>query len=123
MTQKHSLNFDELRLSNIARLPAFGHAENGKDWSIAEWTNAMCGEAGEAANVAKKILRGDDLSFGKAGPALAKEALAKELADTVIYADLCALRLGIDLGEVVRKKFNEVTDRLNSKGIDCSVYL
>jgi NTP pyrophosphatase (non-canonical NTP hydrolase) len=77
------------------------------DWSVAEWTNAMAGECGEACNFAKKMLRGDkDIDV---------EDLAKELADVVCYADLVASKLGIDLGEWVVKKFNEVSDRRGSK--------
>ena len=42
-----------------------------------------------------------------------QDRLALELADVVIYADLLAERLGIDLGAAVRTKFNEVSDRRN----------
>lgn len=37
-------------------------------------------------------------------------AFADELADVIIYADLIAARLGIDLGDAVRRKFNEVSE-------------
>lgn len=33
--------------------PGFPHDPGG--WSGADWSNAMCGEAGEAANVVKKL--------------------------------------------------------------------
>ncbi len=38
-------------------------------------------------------------------------AIAEEVADTVIYADLLAARLGIALEEAVIAKFNEVSIR------------
>jgi len=119
-TEMVGLTFRRLNAANLKRVSAFLHSPDLSDWSIAEWTNALCGEAGEAANIAKKILRKDG---GDANFTALKDALAKELADTVIYADLCASRLGIDLGQAVRQKFNEVTDRLKTQGIDCKVYL
>lgn len=41
-------------------------------------------------------------------------AIADEIADTVIYADLLAARRGIDLGNAVITKFNTVSKRANS---------
>jgi len=75
------------------------------EWSIADWSNALAGEVGELCNVVKKIRRGDEIDVKDAG---------KELADIVIYADLLASRLGLDLGDCVRDKFNEVSDRVHS---------
>lgn len=37
--------------------------------------------------------------------------VGKELADVVIYADLWAQHLGLDLEELIRNKFNEVSVR------------
>jgi len=68
----------------------------------------MAGECGEACNVVKKIDRdgwSEDLQL----------KLAKELADVVTYADLLAARFGIDLGQAVAMKFNEVSERVNSE--------
>lgn len=88
------------------------------DWSVAEWTNALAGEAGEASNVAKKLLRFDQNLKGPNGysnngddRAAIVEALGKELADVVIYADLVARRIGIDLGALVAAKFNETSEK------------
>lgn len=116
------LTFDALRAANLARLPLFKNARgepahtepDGSDWPLDAWTNATAGEAGEAANVAKKIRRGD--YAGDEG----KKALAEELADIVCYADLTAKQLGIDLGQAVIDKFNKVSDRI---GGDERVYL
>ena len=104
-----SLCFEELRAANDsrARHPRFDDASG--NWSLAEWTNAMCGEAGEAANIAKKIRRGDK----QHPPEFYREGLAKELADVVIYADLVARAMGVRLEEAVRSKFNEVSERWN----------
>lgn len=40
--------------------------------------------------------------------------IADELADLVIYADLLAERLEIDLGAAVVRKFNKVSERVGS---------
>lgn len=76
-----------------------------KDWTVLEWGGAMCGEAGEASNVAKKIRRGlpEDLTDD------IQVKLADELADTICYAMLLASHQGIDIEQACRKKFNEVS--------------
>lgn len=86
----------------------------GKQWSILEWAGAMCGEAGEAANAAKKIRRHDlEMIQGRSTnfPLLDRqklcEKLAQELADTVLYAVLVAEKEGIDLEAAVIKYFNQ----------------
>ena len=75
------------------------------EWSIADWSNALAGETGELCNVIKKMRRGDNIDVSEAG---------KELADVVIYADLLATKLGLNLSDCVRQKFNEVSDRVQS---------
>lgn len=101
-----SLNFSELSHANVARLKEFpGHHD---DWNLAEWGNAIAGETGELCNVLKKIARRapndpptEDL----------RRMAGKELGDVITYADLIAHKLGLDLGEEVRAKFNEVSSR------------
>lgn len=111
-----NLTFDALRQANLMRLPEFknrkgelAHSKpDGSDWPLDAWTNALSGEAGEAANIAKKVRRGD-LSLEEARP-----MLAKELADVLIYADLTALQLGIGLDELLMEKFNETSRTIGS---------
>jgi NTP pyrophosphatase (non-canonical NTP hydrolase) len=80
-------------------------------WSPSEWTNAICGELGEAANLTKKILRHDQGIRGNVKPedqdrdALRLRAI-DEIADVIIYADLAIQALGGDTASVVRDKFN-----------------
>lgn len=105
------LDFDTLRETNVRRCESAFHKLD--EWSGTDWSNAMAGEVGEACNITKKIRRGDypdDYAYMDA-----VRELAKEIADVVIYADLLAARFGIDLGEAVRRKFNEVSDRRHSK--------
>jgi NTP pyrophosphatase (non-canonical NTP hydrolase) len=109
-----SLTFDALRRANAARLPMFKNARgepahsqpDGSDWSLGEWCNAVLGELGEAANIIKKVHRGD-LTLDEARP-----ALGKEFADVVTYLDILAMRAGVDLGKATRAKWNEVSIRV-----------
>ena len=105
---KDPLTFQRLRETNVRRCrEAFKRCLS--DWSLAEWSNAMAGECGEACNLTKKMLRGD-----KGGKRDIKE-LGKEIADVVVYADLLAAAAGIDLEKAIIEKFNEVSDRKKSK--------
>lgn len=112
------LTFNVLRLANYHRLPTFRNAKgeishpttdgHNNNWSLTDWTTAVAGELGEAANIIKKIRRGD-MTLDEARP-----ALAKELADTQTYLDLLAMAANIDLGQATIEKFNEVSARVNS---------
>lgn len=100
------LTFAQLRDVNVNRCEDAFFPLESKDgpW----WGNAMAGECGEACNIIKKMDRDGET------PEL-HEALAKELADLVTYADLLAARYGIDLGRAVAVKFNEVSKRRGSQ--------
>lgn len=106
------LNFDRLRDANVRRLSRW-HDPASEPWTGADWSNAMCGEAGEAANVVKKLRRHETRTSPQGDPpALTLRAmLADELADVVTYADLLAHFYGIDLGDAVADKFNRVSAR------------
>jgi len=109
-----NLSFAALRAANIARLPLFknkhgqpAHSEpDGSDWSPAQWLQAVVGELGEYANLAKKYDRGD-LSQTE----FYREA-CDELADVQCYLDILAFQLGIDLGAATLSKWNRVSERV-----------
>ena len=111
-----NLSFNVLREANRARLPQFKNARgeiahsqaDGSDWALSAWSNAVLGELGEAANIIKKIERGD-FSLEEARP-----GLAKELSDAVTYLDILAARSGINLGQAIIDKFNEISRRVGS---------
>lgn len=111
------LTFNTLRRGGIARLPEFKNAQglpahtiaDGSDWSANDWMTAVCGELGEAANILKKVRRGD-LTQEEA-----RKHLRQELADTVIYLDLLAARVGINLGEAVMDTFNTKSVQVGSR--------
>lgn len=112
-----SLTFGRLAKTNWTRCVKW-HSPQG--WSVAEWTNAMAGEAGEACNISKKLLRLAH-RIEKRNPELGESELigrlGEELADVVIYADLCAQRVGLDLGHEIVKKFNATSREFNFKEI------
>lgn len=118
MTAKQmGLTFTEFSTTNVERCKAaFDHELS--DWSLLEWAGAMAGEAGEAANIAKKIKRIDE-RIRKRGTTheleVERAKLVKkfitELADTVTYADLACSAAGGKLGKAVRQKFNQVSKK------------
>lgn len=111
-----SLTFQELRKANLKRLPQFRNSKgdfaheksDGSDWSLNDWMTAVTGEVGEAANILKKVRRGD-LDINEA-----RYSLKKEFADILIYLDIIAFQAGIELEEAVVEKFNEVSDRVGA---------
>lgn len=111
-----SLTFTTLRLANLERLPLFKncHGEpahthiHGRDWTRADWLEAVTGELGEYANKSKKERRGD------ISPEEFYREARKELADVAIYLDILAFQIGFDLGEAIRDKFNEVSKRVGA---------
>jgi NTP pyrophosphatase (non-canonical NTP hydrolase) len=113
----NSLLLGALRGANIARLPEFRNAKgelahpegDGSGWKLSAWNNAVMGELGEAANIIKKIERGD-FTLDEA-----RYALSKEFADVLTYLDILAFRCGIDLSLATRDKFNEVSERVGSR--------
>ncbi|MCE9618451.1 MAG: hypothetical protein K8R92_00900 [Planctomycetes bacterium] len=109
-----SLSFNALRSVNVERAMRW-HPGGLEDWSVNDWLLAFGGEAGEALNAGKKHRRilSSIQQHGNvpAGLQDAEEKIMEELADAVIYADLCAARLGKSLGEAVVKKFNAISVR------------
>lgn len=118
----NQMKFADLRQANLLRLPQFknalgepAHSEpDGSDWSPADWMVAVVGELGEAANLMKKLRRGD---FGPVGEPMHDKImveLRKEFADVLTYMDIMAAQFGVDLGQAVMDKFNEVSVRVGS---------
>lgn len=106
------LCFNELRKQNVARCEDVFHPLHS--WSLGDWGVALAGEVGEACNIIKKLRRGEGEQT-RLEVADFQAALAKEFADIAIYLDLLAARAGVDLGEAVRAKFNEVSAKRGSK--------
>lgn len=82
-------------------------------WSTSDWMVAVLGEAGEAANIVKKLNRvRDGVPGNKETAQQLKEMLADEIADTFVYLDLLAQSLDLDMETLVRSKFNKVSKRI-----------
>lgn len=112
-----NLTFAALRKANLQRLPEFKNARgepahtepDGSDWCLAQWMNALTGEVGEAANIIKKIDRGD-MSLDEA-----RKMLADELADIQTYLDIVAYQAGVDLCAATIEKWNRVSERVGAR--------
>lgn len=110
----YRLTFDDLIAANLSRVERW-HAL--ADWSPLEWAGAMCGEAGEAANAAKKLKRieGKIQNIDKRGlksPVLNDQRaeyakmIGMECADAIIYSVLLCARVDVDLVACIREAFN-----------------
>ena len=77
----------------------------------------MAGECGETCNAVKKLRRLQDATNTDKDPQTRQDAIrqiADEIADTIIYADLLAASLRIDLDRAITSKFNAVSRRMNT---------
>jgi len=111
------LTFAEVTAVNVARCDRW-HKNGLTDWNVADWAVAMAGEAGEVCNAVKKLRRLEDEIANISDPdrqlSTRQEAIAKigeEIADTFLYLNLLAVRLGIDLPAEVVRKFNATSER------------
>lgn len=104
------------QIQEMSRRRANRWHDGAEPWSLLEWAGAMCGEAGEAANVAKKIKRVDQGMWNSAfaslkGQTLERERLVHELnrevADTILYAMCLLNETGADAETLLQMVFNE----------------
>lgn len=100
------LRFWLLRLENERRCEESFYPVASR--SPNDWAAAIAEECGEVARIAKRI------RDGKITEEEAYVEMAHELADVVMYVDLLAARLGIDLAGAVAEKFNLVSERVGS---------
>lgn len=110
------MTFQDLSIATKRRCEEVFHPID--KWSPNDWGVAMAGEAGEVCNALKKLRRIETGGNTSKDPQTKEDAIsdiAKELADTVIYCDLLATRLGISLESSIVNKFNEVSRLINSK--------
>lgn len=114
------IDIAEVQAISVDRAILWHQPDGLEQWSHLEWAGAMCGEAGEAANVAKKLRRHDLEVYNKGGSdfqPLNKDELlekyAQELSDTFLYLVLCAARAGINLERAIVVTFNEKSREAN----------
>lgn len=120
-TDQHGIIIpDELRPLNRRRCDRW-HPPTGDDWTLGDWSNAVCGEVGELANVVKKLRRhegGHATSYNTPEVAELRARFAEEVADVLLYLDLLAWKAGVtpaELRATLRDKFNLVS---NAQGWD-----
>jgi NTP pyrophosphatase (non-canonical NTP hydrolase) len=98
------LTFGQLKQANALRCRYYN--SKTKPLSLDHLILALCGEAGELAQEAKRFFAGEE--------GATMDTMLKELADVVIYADLIAYDCGSDLGTAITAKFNETSDKIGS---------
>ncbi|MEM6342302.1 MAG: hypothetical protein AAF927_00425 [Bacteroidota bacterium] len=94
------------RLSRANRQRCEEKASPLEEWTPTDWAAALAGKTGDACNLIVKMRKGDKVDPNDIG---------RELADLVIYVDLMASRLGLDLEKAVVQKFNETSARQGSE--------
>jgi len=105
------MNINKFQKINAKRAKIW-HSDISRPWSLLEWAGAMCGESGEAANFAKKILRIElgsinrEWGVKKNNLEELKIKLAKETADSIIYGLLILSELGVEASEIIADVFD-----------------
>ena len=83
---------------------------SGTTWSLSDWMVAFLGEAGEAANVLKKLNRfRDGVIDNTENEYELRTQLGEELADALTYLFLLADAAEVDLEREAVEKFNKVS--------------
>ncbi len=99
------LTFNVLREANRRRQQEWpGNEKASFEFRVIE----VAGEYGELCEAIKKFLRAE---YGIKGTSATKEDIAAEIGDLLVSLDLLADKLGIDLGEAVRRKFNATSEK------------
>ena len=79
---------------------------------------SILGEAGEVADIVKKLWRTSPSIGSHAGfdaiPPESRERIGDEMADVIILSIVLANHLGLDLEEEVSKKLGVIADRLTT---------
>lgn len=112
----YALTLCKLIEQNIERAKRW-HGGGLDQWTPLEWAGAMCGEAGEAANAAKKLKRLEDniqtineeaRHFSTL--AQARLAVSRECTDTILYALLLMAVVNVNpevsIEDIIRDVFN-----------------
>lgn len=83
---------------------------------ITYWTTAVIGEFGELCNMIKKMQRvqlgGVDGGHSYTAKNITPKMIREELGGTLLYIDLLASLLGVDLEEAITETFNEKSKEL-----------
>lgn len=107
---EHSIS--EISAINLSRALKW-HKNGLNEWSVGDWGNALSGEVGELCNLLKKIRRIEcEIQQAEATDIHElTERAGLEIADVYFYLDLVAQRIGVNLYDVLVKKFNAISVR------------
>ena len=93
------------QLSEANRERSLKLFSDGDEKTILYWSNAVNGEAGELANVVKKLYRDNG---GKLDASFIRK-IKEEAAGTFLYLDLALNAVGISLEEAITYEFDRVS--------------
>lgn len=109
------MNISDFQEVNAARAKRW-HNDGKTNWTLLEWCGAMCSEAGEAANVAKKIRRlhmelpNKEVGLDIHDYAVLRDKLACEVADTIIYGLIILSELKYDASYLLISVFDQKSE-------------
>ena len=105
------MNIDDFQNINATRAKRW-HNDGQEKWTMLEWAGAMCGESGEAANIAKKIRRLDmklpnkEAGLDKSNLRELQMKCAMEVADSIIYGLIMFSELDINASNILTLVFD-----------------
>lgn len=110
----NNLSFATLREINARRSNLW---MRGVSWTRADWITALVGEVGEMANFSKKMNRIENGLVGNVKVEDTdleelRQGFNKELGDIMLYLDLLADSVGVDLAEITVEVFNRKSEQL-----------
>lgn len=107
-------NLRVIRATNLQR-SLHWHPNGPQSWRLSQWSNAAAGEMGELCNVIKKMERVmEGLNWSNSIPIEQLTHMAKlEIGDVILYLDLLAASLTLNLSDCIRDTFNRVSVREN----------
>ena len=115
------LTFQNLQTANRERSNAVWPQCN--EWDLNDWMLALVGEVGELINEIKhlKLIQTDSNFIGLSAKIDQQRQIddtklkaRRELADIIIYADLFAQALDVELAAVIIEKFNHTSQKVGS---------
>lgn len=115
IVKENKMNLTEFQKLNAQRAEKWHHGDLNQ-WSLLEWMGAMCGESGEAANVAKKIRRlelslpNKEAGINRNNLNELKDKCAREIADSIIYGLIGLSVLEVDASNLIAIVFNEKSE-------------
>ena len=100
------MNFNEYQ-EKIIKYDTYKQVVNAKEPAFTEKIMGLAGEAGEAVDKFKKVIRDKDGVISEKD----KEEITKELGDVLWYTATLARYIGVEFSEVVEKNLEKAESR------------